>query len=408
MEEGLELVEQAETSDFHIINTCTFIQSATEETIETILDSAKIKKQNGQKLVVVGCFAQRYPDAISEELPEVDYFFGTGKYDKAGSILKTKFPEYFPGDVNANLLGRDAIPQTQTDKAFAYVKISDGCNRGCHFCIIPSLRGNFRENSREQILNDTRAAVQSGAKEICLVSQDTVFYQKNTEALIQLLEDISTVEDLQILRLLYLYPDKKTFRLLDAYKSNPKIAPYFESPVQHVSEKMLKKMNRSGSPTFFRELFAKARQVTGLEIRTSLILGYPGETAEDVDTILQFVEDVRPEKLALFRFSPQEGTHAETISQDVSAKEAARRVNLVRDLHLKILKEIHLERVGKEYTAILDEVAEDGSAIARRLQDAPEIDEVVYLKPGAYQKGAIGKVRIDSFAEYDMEGTWLG
>ena len=216
---------------------------------------------------------------------------------------------------------------------------------------------------------------------------------------------ITEIDGLEILRLLYLYPDKKTEKLIDLFATNAKIAPYLESPIQHVSERVLKSMNRTGSYSFFGDLFGKARQVKDLEIRTSLIMGYPGETAADVDEVLRFIEEVKPEKLALFAFSPQEGTKAGELKMDVNKKEAARRVNLVRNAHLKVLKDIHLSRIGKIYPAIVDSI-ENGIAEVRRFQDAPEIDETVYVPTTSLQVGQIGRVKINSFSEYDMDGTW--
>ncbi len=409
MSEGLEEAKSPEKSDFHLINTCTFIQSATEETIDTIIQAGKIKKKRKQKLIVLGCFAERYSDAIRSDIPEVDLNFGTGKYSIAGSILKTHFPEEFNGlhEINRNNLNRDKKRKT-TGKPYAYVKVSDGCNRGCHFCIIPNLRGSFRDQPEEGILQDAASAVSAGAKEICIVSQDTVFYGKDTDRLKSVLDKISQLNGVEILRLLYLYPDKKTYNLLDYFKENEKLAPYLESPIQHVSEKMLKRMNRSGSFSFFADLFGKAREMRkGLEIRTSLILGYPGETEDDLEETVRFIKEVKPEKLALFAFSPQEGTKAAELVNEVPEEEAARRVNYIREVHLDILKDIHQDRIGKIYPAIVDEVSKD-QILVRRFQDAPEIDEIVFTP---FQKdlsvGQIGKVKIGSFLEYDMEGEFL-
>ena len=408
LEEGLTPALTPEESNFHLINTCTFIQSATEETIDTILTAGKIKRQQDQKLVVVGCFAERYPKEIRGDIPEVDLVFGTGRYSQAGKIIKEQFPQDFVNfsDINTSLIDRDNfISSFNSPKPYAFIKVSDGCNRGCHFCIIPKLRGEFRDQPEDKIYEDSLIAIKRGAKEICIVSQDTVFYSRDTEKLKDLLNRITEIEGLALLRLLYLYPDKKTEKLIDLFLSNPKIAPYLESPIQHVSERVLKSMNRTGSYSFFKDLFGKARQVKDLEIRTSLIMGYPGETASDVDEVLRFIEEVKPEKLALFAFSPQEGTKAGELKMDVSKKEAARRVNLVREAHLKVLKEIHLSRIGKIYPAIVDTV-EDGVAEVRRFQDAPEIDETVYVPNPNLKSGQIGRVKINSFSEYDMDGTW--
>ncbi|MFB5649973.1 30S ribosomal protein S12 methylthiotransferase RimO [Leptospira wolffii] len=413
LEEGFSPAQTPEESDFHLINTCTFIRSATEETIQTILGAAHAKKQEGQKLVVVGCFAERYPKDISAEIPEVDLVFGTGKYSQAGRIIREAFRRDFSPlqktEFNSDLIERMKLsPGIENySKPYAYVKVSDGCNRGCAFCIIPSLRGKFVDSPLEEILRDTRRAVSAGAKEICLVSQDTVYYGKDSDKLLDMIRSVSEVEGLEILRLLYLYPDKKAEKILRLMGEIPKIAPYLESPLQHVSERVLKSMNRSGGYSSFRDLYSLAREVRpDLEIRTSFILGFPGETGEDVDEILRFVEETRPEKLNLFAYSPQDGTKGAEVAQTVSEKEKAKRINLIREAHLKILQEIHESRIGKEYVAIVDGI-EDGTAVVRRLQDAPEIDEVVYVEDPSLKPGTIGKVKVESFYEYDMMGTWL-
>ncbi len=413
LEEGFHPANSPEESDFHLINTCTFIRSATEETIQTIMGAVQAKKQEGQKLVVVGCFAERYPKDISAEIPEVDLVFGTGKYSQAGKIIREAFRREISSvpktEFNSDIIERMKLsPGIENySKPYAYVKVSDGCNRGCSFCIIPSLRGKFVDSPLEEILRDTRRAVSAGAKEICLVSQDTVYYGKDSEKLLDMIRAVSDVDGLEILRLLYLYPDKKTEKILRLMGEIPKIAPYLESPLQHVSERVLKSMNRSGGYSAFRDLYSLARDVRpDLEIRTSFILGFPGETGEDVDEIVRFVEETRPEKLNLFAYSPQEGTKGNEVAQTVSEKEKARRINLIRETHLKILQEIHESRIGKEYPAIVDGI-EDGTAIVRRFQDAPEIDEVVYVEDPSLKPGTIGKVKVESFYEYDMMGTWL-
>ncbi|BDA78414.1 ribosomal protein S12 methylthiotransferase RimO [Leptospira kobayashii] len=411
LKEGLLPANDPEASDFHLINTCTFIQDATKETIQTILDSIDLKKKNNQKLVVVGCFAERAGKEISDDLPEVDLHFGTGKYDQAGDILKKTFPLDFKEikEFNEDILERLTLSNSieNYSKPYSYVKISDGCNRGCHFCIIPNLRGKFRDSSEESVLSDTRRAIAAGAKEIALVSQDTVFYGKDTDKLLGLIESVSEVEGLQILRLLYLYPDKKTERLLDLYGKIDKIAPYLESPLQHVSKSVLKSMNRTGEYSYFKSLFEKARSVKpGLEIRTSFILGFPGETMADVDEIIRFIQDVKPEKVNLFPYSPQEGTKGFDLEGKLKDKEISKRVNLVRDAYLEVLKDTHQSRIGKIYPAIVDEVTEEGATV-RRFQDAPEIDEVVFVEDRNLQVGQIGKVRVESFFELDMAGSWV-
>ncbi|GBF49524.1 2-methylthioadenine synthetase [Leptospira ryugenii] len=411
LKEGLLPANGPEASDFHLVNTCTFIQEATKETIQTILDSIDVKKKRKQKLVVVGCFAERAGKEISEDLPEVDLHFGTGKYEQAGAILRKAFPLDFQDakEFNEDLIERLQI-STQIEnysKPYSYVKISDGCNRGCSFCIIPNLRGRYRDAEASDVIQETKKAIRAGAKEICLVSQDTVFYGKDTDRLLDLVRSVASIQDLSLLRLLYLYPDKKTERLLDLYAELPNIAPYLESPLQHVSSSVLKSMNRSGDYSYFKHLYEKARALKpGLEIRTSFILGFPGETTADVEEIIRFIQDVKPEKVNLFPYSPQEGTKGFDLPGQIKDKEISKRVNLVREAYLEVLKDIHQQRIGKVYEAIVDDVTEEGATV-RRFQDAPEIDEVVFVEDQSLKVGQFGKVQIDSFFEFDMSGTWV-
>ncbi|WP_061220523.1 radical SAM protein, partial [Leptospira santarosai] len=328
-----------------------------------------------------------------------------------GKILREKFPDLSPPkrEFNEDILERWKLSTgiENYSKPYAYVKVSDGCNRGCSFCIIPSFRGKFRESPLEDILRDTDRAIRAGAKEICLVSQDTVYYGRDSEVLLDMVRRVSEIDTLEILRLLYLYPDKKTEKLIRLMGETRKIAPYLESPLQHVSSKILKSMNRVGESSAFKDLFALAREVKpGLEIRTSFIIGYPGEEPDDVDQVLRFIQETRPEKVNLFSYSPQEGTKGAELKQTVPEKEKSKRINLIRDAHLAILEEIHESRIGKTYDAIVDSI-EDGQAVVRRFQDAPEMDEVVYVDDVSLIPGMIGKIRIDSFYEYDMNGTWI-
>lgn len=411
LNEGLLPASSPEASDFHLINTCTFIQEATKETIQVIMDSVDVKKKTNQKLVVVGCFAERAGKEISEDIPEVDLHFGTGKYSEAGSLLRKAFPLDFKDlqEFNANLLERliESKGIENYSKPYAFVKISDGCNRGCAFCIIPNLRGAYRDTPKEQVIAETKRAIRAGAKEICLVSQDTVYYGKDSNKLFDLVEAIAELPELPLLRLLYLYPDKRTEKLLELYQKHSKIAPYLESPLQHISEKVLRSMNRSGSYSYFKDLFIKARALKPeIEIRTSFILGFPGETLEDVEEIIRFIQEVKPEKVNLFPYSPQEGTKGFSMPGKPKDKEIARRVNQVREVYLDTLKDIHQNRIGKVYQAIVEEVTEEGTVV-RRFQDAPEIDEVVFVDQKNLKPGDFGKVRIDSFFELDMSGTWI-
>ncbi len=407
-------------ADFHIINSCAFIQSAREETIATVLDAAKIKRSHKkQKLVLAGCFSQRYEKEVSAELPEVDLSFGTGQYGQAGEIIAGKFGRPAPSPQPSRLSSLESgisisgfsksSASISAGRSYAPVKISEGCSRSCSFCAIPLFRGDFRQIDEKRILQECEHLSENGVREICLVSQDTNSYGSSPESLLDLMEKISEIEDVRWIRPLYLYPDAKTKKIVEGIASRKleKVVPYLESPVQHVSDRMLRAMNRAGSFEKFRDLFETARDlIADLEIRTSLLIGFPGESSRDIDEILRFIEVVRPEKLALFQYSPEEGTSGYTLSGRIDDSEAAERINLIRSEHLKILREIQALRTGREYSCMIDDIdASTGEITARRAQDAPEADEVVFLSDAPGVKiGDIIPVQITGFFEYDMHG----
>ena len=409
---GFSSAENAEVAEFHIINSCAFIESAREETIQTVLDASDIKRSSPeQKIILVGCFSERYSSTIIRELPEVDLCFGTNRYDKTASILT----EHFHLDMSEkealadqnSLYGASDRLLYRTNSVYAPVKISDGCSRSCTFCAIPSFRGRFHEREEQEILSECRELVKAGVKELCLVSQDTNAYGADSNRFVELIEKIAEIDDLKWLRLLYLYPDKKTLKILEKLGSLnlPALVPYLESPVQHVSPAILKAMGRSGSYELYRDIFSFAREMKkDTEIRTAFLVGFPGEKTEDVDLLLRFIEEVRPEKLALFAFSPEEGTPAHAMGKKVSKKETVERINLLRETHLNVLRGIQATRVGKIYSCIIEDFR-DGKLIGRRPQDAPEVDEIVFIDgTRRASTGDIIPVEIDGFFEYDMTG----
>lgn len=419
--EGFQPADDAESADFHLINTCSFIESAREQTIETVFEAIDVKeavqsKRADQKLVVVGCFTERYQAAVTEEWPEVDFSFGTGLYHRAGALIREAFriPRPHDSEISSpfeHLKRRERHP-------YAPVKVSDGCDRKCAFCAIPQFRGAFRSRESDEIFTECSDLGAAGVREICLVSQDTNAFGGKPEALVDLIERLNTIDSLHWLRLLYLYPDKKTERILrllaERGLNRSKLVPYLESPVQHVSSSVLKAMKRAGDSSYFKDLFALARELfPGLEIRTSFLLGFPGETAADVDELHRFVEETRLEKMALFAYSPEEGTSGYALGNLPDPDETKERINELRQTHLKVLADIHLQRVGQTYRCMVDEL-HPTEIICRRPQDAPEIDETVVI-PFKYQKGMklpapgdLVEVEITGFFEYDMEGRLTG
>lgn len=414
--EGFLSAENADAADVHIVNTCSFIESAREQTVETVFDAIGVREtHDSQKLVVVGCFTERYHSAVKEEWPEVDFSFGTGLYHRAGPLIREAFgwPRWQgPEEVSpfVHLKHREKHP-------WVPVKVSDGCDRSCAFCAIPQFRGRFKSRPADEILTEvSELSSVLGVREICLVSQDTNSYGGRPEVLVDLVEELHAVEGVHWLRLLYLYPDRKTEKILTglAGRALPKLVPYLECPLQHVAPGVLRAMKRPGDAAAFKDLFAMARSLfPGLEIRTSFLLGFPGETSEDVDLLHRFIEETRLEKLALFAYSPEEGTTGFGMSGAPGVRETSRRINELRETHLNVLKEIHMERVGRVYRCMVDEVRPK-EILLRRPQDAPEIDENVIV-PFQYRRGMVlpsagdlVDVEITGFFEYDMEGRLVG
>lgn len=405
---GFVKARSSSDAEFHLINSCAFIEDARKETIQTVLDAAAGKERSpGQKLILAGCFSERYSAEVTAELPEVDFAFGTGLYGKAGDLIAEKFQ--VPHEKSAP----DFAAMPAASGHTAPVKISDGCDRSCTFCAIPAFRGSFRSTDRTEILTEIRSLVDGGLKEVCLVSQDTNSYGKSPADLLALLDEMEGIEGLQWIRLLYLYPDKKTEKIVQGLGSRTggKIVPYLESPVQHVSSRILKGMKRAGDGEFFRDLFRQARElIPNVEIRTTFLLGFPGEEESDVDELMRFITDARPEKLALFAYSEEAGTGAEGLAHPKAAV-VKDRLNRVRAHHLNMLKEVHRSRVGRVYECMVDAV-ERTQIVCRRPQDAPDIDEVVFVPRQMVTAnpapGSLLSLRVDGYHEYDMTAVPAG
>ncbi len=415
---GFKQAKSIKESDFHIINTCGFIEEAKKETIEVIFDSISLKKDitnKNQKLIVVGCFAQRYKEEIQKEIAEVDLIIGTGEYHRVGDIIKKNFEvPVFSKKTSTNFY----YDISKQKKFYLPIKISEGCNRNCSFCAIPSFKGKFGYREKAEILQEIQEVlkINSNIKEICIVSQDTNSYGKNIEEFISLLEDIELLPEIHWIRILYLYPDLKTKKILEKIhkKKFKKIVPYLESPVQHVSESILKKMNRFGSYTFFVDLFTYARELfPNLEIRTSFLVGFPGETIRDVELIQKFIEECQIEHITFFPYSREEGTASYHYLNQVKKKEIYYRVNQLQNFYEEQLKQITSKHIHKTFNCLLENIT-SGQMVFRRPQSAPEIDDNVLVElkyKDFYEKkiplpklGNFYDVTITGFATYDYIG----
>ncbi|MFN3605154.1 MAG: MiaB/RimO family radical SAM methylthiotransferase [Leptonema sp. (in: bacteria)] len=407
-------------ANFHIINTCGFIEEAKKETINTIFTAISFKKKLNidQKLIVVGCFAERYKNEIKNEIPEVDLIIGTGKYNQIGEILRNEF------NLSAKNLKTidtytflNSIPYNK--RFYLPIKISEGCNRNCSFCAIPNFKGKFFYKEKSEILKEIKEILKQNPhiREICLVSQDTNSYGENYLELINLIEEIEEIPEIKWIRLLYLYPDKKTEKILkEIYKKKfNKIVPYLESPVQHVSESILKKMNRFGNYSFFKDLFFFARELfPDLEIRTSFLVGFPEEKAQDIELIKKFINECEIEHISFFPYSREEGTSSFYFKNQITKKEIGRRVNELQNFYDEQLKKIMEKNLHKTFTCILEKITTK-EMYFRRPQSSPEIDDVVIVNFNykdfkenniALPKlGNFYEIKINGFVAYDYLGN---
>jgi ribosomal protein S12 methylthiotransferase len=410
-EQGYELTLDPVEAEYLIVNTCGFIQSAKEESIEHILEMAEIKSQYpGKKLVVAGCLAQRYGGDLLQELPEIDVLVGTGHFQEMPQVLvqlHTPLPqrEYLSENV---YLYQETDVRLQTTLAHtAYLKIAEGCNHLCTFCIIPKMRGRLQSRTIDSVVAEARHLGQSGVREVILIAQDSTEYGSDIglrQGLTRLLRRLSQeVQKLDWLRVLYLYPSMIRPHLLDVYAQQERLCPYFDMPMQHASDRLLRAMKRGYTQrTLYRLLDEIRQRMPEAAIRSTFIVGFPGETPADVDALLQFLERARLDRVGVFTYSQEEGTPAYTMSDQVSVREAQRRRRAVMALQQDISWQKHQAMVGRQVSALIDEAAtEAGPAIGRLSSQAPEIDGVVYIE-GPVVSGDLVQVEITAAEAYDF------
>lgn len=403
---GYSPVNKPENADIILINSCSFIQEAQQETIDTIFQALDLKKQSGQVVGVVGCFAERFNSAIQQDIPELDFTIGTGKYAEVADILTKELK--FDVSPGSNSVHNTLHDQAQ-DTIHSYFRIGTGCSRKCAFCILPKIRGPWTpyslEDFKTQLDHDVRLrSGETPLREIVLVSQDTVAIEPDT--LRTMLDYLSAIEDIEWIRLQYLFPDRQLLGLLDLFDEYPKLVSYLDMPMQHTSPEMLKKMKRPSDTELFKEIMSKARSLRPeLELRTSFILGFPGETYEDTNFLRSSIEELKIDKLALFRYSHESGTYAgDHLDDHVSEEDKAQRMNEVRDFHLQTRNSWRAALAGNNEKVIVETVHKN-EIIARRQYDAPEIDEQVYLPYNkSIEVGDLISISLDTPMEYD----WLG
>lgn len=428
---GYEIVDTEEQAEVIIVNTCCFINDAKEESIETILEMAEWKKKgNVQALIVTGCLAQRYRKEIQEEIPEVDAILGTTGYEKIAEAIEEalqgkkaeKFEalDYLPGFGMLGQYGKDLSPKettlpenrmiTTAGGFYSYLKIAEGCNKHCSYCIIPKIRGNYRSVPMEALIQEAEYLVSQGVKELILVAQETTLYGIDLygkKMLSELLRKLCKIDGLYWIRILYCYPEEITDELIQVIKEEEKICHYLDLPIQHASDVVLKRMGRKTSKQELVDIITKLRQeIPDIALRTTLITGFPGETEEQHKELKQFIKDMRFERLGVFTYSPEEGTPAAEMAEQIedSVKEARRGelMELQQDIAFGNAEKMQ----GKTIYAVVEgKLEEEPVYIARTYQDAPNIDGYLFLEcPYEIISGDFVKVTITGSQGYDLIG----
>ena len=400
-EAGFTLVPDPDGADIAIINTCGFIDSAKTEAIDTILETAELKKSGSLgAIIVTGCLAERYKDSIQRELPEIDAVLGVGSYADIVSAAKAVLEKRAFRAFADNSAAVDEIPRVvSTGPSWAYLRIAEGCNNFCAFCAIPYIRGRYRSRKMENILEEAEDLAEHGVKELIVIAQDITRYGTDLyghRCLAELCRKLSEIEGIVWIRLHYLYPDQFDDELIDEIARNPKIVKYLDIPIQHINNGILKKMNRRGTGDDIRALFSRLREkIPGLVLRTSLISGLPGEGEKEFEELCEFLKEAKIERAGVFPFSPEEGTKAARM-EHCDAEEAARRADQVLALQGRILDEFAQAQVGRELEVLIEEPWEEdgGLMTGRTWADSPEIDSFAVVD-GDVRPGELVRVRIE-------------
>ena len=406
--ENFEIVKDADLADMIIINTCGFIESAKEEAINCILEMAEYKKSGNCKyLIVMGCLVQRYKKELEKAMPEVDLFISIDEYDNILEKISSVIDENIVSSKNT-LDYMDRI--ISTGKSTAYLKIAEGCSNNCTYCAIPSIRGKYVSRKMEDILKEAQKLEESGIKELIVIAQDTTKYGIDIygeKKLPELLEKLSELKGFKWIRFLYAYPESITDELIDVVKKHDNICNYFDIPIQHYSDSVLKKMNRKSDGKSIENLLEKIREkLPDVILRTSLIVGFPEESEDDFLKLYEFVNRAKFEKLGVFKYSKEDGTPASRMKNQIHYKTKEKRFNKIMTLEKQIAQEKLEEKVGNIYEALIESITEDDNYyIGRTYMDIPNEDGVVFIKKT--EDNLIGnfiKCKITGIIEYDLIG----
>lgn len=414
-EAGFEITGTAYEADVVVINTCGFIEAAKQEAIDNIFEMVELKNEGDiQAIVVTGCLAQRYKDEILEEIPEVDAVIGLGDNiniaEVCRKVLEGEQYSCFPSKYLLPLNGQRLLT---TPEHYAYLKIAEGCSNCCTYCAIPSIRGRYRSRETADILDEARALAQSGVKELIIVAQDTTKYGIDLYGelrLPQLLRELSKIEEIKWLRLLYCYPDSITDELIEEIATNDKVCAYLDLPLQHADENVLSRMNRTGTKTELLELVRRLRRrIPDIVIRTTFITGFPGETEEEFNNLAEFVKEAEFDRLGCFAYSAEEGTKAADMPDQVDEQTKIDRGDIIMQQQFDIFERKLEDKIGRTYEVVVE--GYDGYTdcyFGRSYMDAPDIDSVIYFTSSvALEDGEFVTVKVINYKDYDLIGECI-
>lgn len=413
---GYQIVDSEEDADIIVVNTCCFIHDAKEESIQTILEMAEYKKEGKLKaLTVTGCLAQRYQQEIIDEIPEVDAVLGTTSYDHIVEAVE----EALAGNGHVVLEDVDALPDVKekrlvtTGGHYAYMKIAEGCDKHCTYCIIPKLRGNYRSVPMEKLLAEAKDLADQGVKELILVAQETTVYGKDLygeKSLHKLLRELCKISGIQWIRILYCYPEEIYDELIQTIKEENKVCHYLDLPIQHASDAVLKRMGRRTSKAQLVEIIEKLRkEIPDISLRTTLITGFPGETQEQHEELKDFVDEMEFDRLGVFTYSPEEDTPAATMTEQIPEEVKEERQAELMELQQEIAFDLAEDMVGREVLVMIEgKVADENAYVGRTYKDAPNVDGLIFINTDEeLMSGDFARVRVTGALEYDLIGELI-
>lgn len=413
---GYEMTDDETQADIIVINTCCFIHDAKEESIQNILDMAEYKKEGKVKaLIVTGCLAERYRQEILDEIPEVDEVLGTTAYDK----ILDAVDQALEGKHSVILSDLDALPLPETKRLvttgghFAYLKIAEGCDKHCTYCIIPKIRGNFRSVPMERLIQEAQELADQGVKELILVAQETTLYGKDLygeKSLHRLLRELCRISGIRWIRILYCYPEEITDELIQVMKEEEKVCNYLDIPIQHASDEILKRMGRRTTKQELKDIIGKLRrEIPDICLRTTLITGFPGETEEQHEELAEFVDEMEFDRLGVFTYSPEEGTPAASMPDQIDEEVKEERQAELMELQQEIAFDNAESMIGREVLVMIEgKVADENAYVGRTYRDAPNVDGLIFINTDEeLLSGDFARVKVTGALEYDLIGELL-